>query len=157
MSYEGYEIGYCKNGHEVYIGDSYLSPVNLTCPVCGETEMVLDYIDYTNGCECDTDCYKKQGKRCPAHPTKLDLIKYDSIICKTCSGRGYTKVSTMFSTKKCFCDRNPSCSICFGTNCVYMPYIDTMSDILCDVCFGRGTSFVPVYDLTPLLKQQHDG
>lgn len=145
MSYEGYYVYYCKNGHRVAVRDCY-DDVPEKCDACGETNMLFDSVDQTNGCEC-------KNNTCPAHEriTQKDIIKYDPIKCTECNGLGYVN-SRGHNVHRCCSD--PKCEKCFGTGEHFVIVENPLSLESCDFCHGRGKIFVDVYDLS---KISHHG
>lgn len=142
MSYEGYVEYYCGNGHRIGSRDCYEdSPIK--CPVCGNTEMIRDSVDQTNGCECS------EGYVCHAHPKikESDIIKYDPVECLECNGSG--SVKTIFH-EVIQCCSIPTCAKCFGTGKEYKTLFTHSGEESCINCSGRGKMFVPVYNLEKL-------
>lgn len=144
MSYEGYYVYYCKNGHRVGARDSY-EDVPDRCDICKATEMMFDSIDQTNGCEC-------KDNSCPAHEkiTEKDIIKYDPKTCRNCKGLGYVD-SKNYMIKWCCAD--PKCPKCFGTGKKYVLIFNSSSNEPCDKCCGRGKVFEKVYDLSKIMHR----
>ena len=145
MSYEGYYVCYCKNGHRITVRDCY-DDMPEKCDVCGETKMMFDSVNQTNGCECEDNT-------CPAHEkiTEKDIIKYDPLICRKCNGLGYVDSKNYMVI--CCCT-DPKCPKCFGTGKEYLLTENSAANEPCDICHGRGKIFVEVYDLS---KISHHG
>lgn len=146
MSYEGYSVFYCKNGHRLGVRDAYDyedSPPK--CVICGSSETIIDMVDETNGCEC-------QGEgSCAAHEkiTDKDIIKYDPIVCSKCNGLGYIYSKNYMTT---YCCNEPTCSKCYGTGKEYSLIENYSSIEPCVDCCGRGKKFVAVYNLSRIMK-----
>lgn len=151
MSYEGYEIQYCNNGHRVTSYDAHYTTPEKSCPICGCEEFTYDSVDQTNGCCCNVPEYK-----CYAHAQELQVVKFDKLDCPDCGGSGFIPASNSFCVKSCICRGNPDCESCYGTNTVYTQYRGSTVSVLCSKCEGRGTAFVPVFDLTPLHDEEND-
>ena len=162
MSYEGYDIIYCKKGHYIDERDAY-NPIEspwgnstepvATCPVCGELTMkdiVEDCVDQTNGCYCDelTDDEKAEGIKCPCHPTITKIIGYDPITCKSCKGSKETNVAFSYSDDTCTCNGDRACDKCFGTGVRRIIFSELA--VQCPTCSGTGIQYIPFFDLSPL-------
>jgi len=145
MSYEGYVVYYCKNGHRLGTKDAYEEDVPEGCDICGEKDYVFDSVDQTNGCEC-------RDNTCAAHEKIIekDVVKYDPIKCHKCDGLGYIAASN-YSISSCCSD--PKCELCYGTGKKYELQDSEEAINPCPICKGRGKVFVKVYDLSKLIHK----
>jgi hypothetical protein len=154
MSYEGYEVKYCSNGHKKEVVDAlagmYGDETVKPC-FCGSDEEYWDSVNETNGCECEylSDEERAKGVKCGAHekvPQKP--IGYTMVKCKECNGSGM--VMDVVEEKCC---GKIDCELCFGTGTKYTP---SSCNIFrrCPICLGRGTEPVPKYDIS-VLKIRH--
>lgn len=149
MSYEGFELWYCPQGHflghhdahEYYGHDYDINPESENCSVCGQINqknVLIDYIDQTNGCFCDELDYDE--KPCSAHPSVTEVIGYDFRECPICEGTGEIRVPTWYIPINCSCGKDPICPICFGTGHERKP--GGIVKIACEKC--KTTGKVPV-------------
>jgi len=151
MSYEGYVVYYCKNGHRVGSRDfyDYLDEYS-NCPDCGEKITYENHVDQTNGCFCNE---LPEGEKCEAHEKELRIIKYDSFDCKKCSGYKNITLTTEFKNSDCLqCNKEnrETCPHCFGTGIIRIEKSFSISH--CLDCRGTGKRFVPVFDVSELVK-----
>jgi hypothetical protein len=157
MSYEGFVVKYCKNGHRKTtvnaLVDMYDGEEAEPCKICGEKEEVCDSVDETNGCECEylTEEQRNSGVQCPAHESisYKDIIGYDKVKCKNCNGRGRVLIKT-FVPVDCSCGgKDKKCLECFGTGTAIHLYegLNEGTHMDCLTCQGRGFTFVPRFDL----------
>lgn len=134
MSYEGYDVIYCANGHRIGIYDAYDDQRPTTCAICGDTSFILDVVDQTNG----------EGEE---RITEKDIQKYDALNCPICKGLGYTDTKE-HQVKNCC--TNPTCNKCYGTGQEYY-LVDYGTNLeSCETCNGRGKIFAEVYNLSNL-------
>src|SRR5208282_6292536 len=69
MSWEGYGVGLCKNGHKNHL-QQYISDYGDNfCGTCKELVVWEDWVDQTNGCDMICDGTRKT---CPAHEIPLE-------------------------------------------------------------------------------------
>lgn len=137
MSYEGYEVWYCKNGHKVGIlyDFSLSDDPNFHCPVCKvKQDFLLDPVDETNGCHRGCDGTKKT---CPNHELDLKIIGYERIECERCHGKG------TFGNYKVFV---------FDNKVGKRKFVSSADYDVCQDCNGTKYKLVPIFDLTPLKK-----
>jgi len=150
MSYEGYEVKYCGNGHKKAVVDALTTmydPEEVKPCFCGSDKEYWDSVDETNGCSCeDTD--RPQEYQCPCHEKVTKILGYTMIPCRQCNGSG--TVPDVFEEKCC---GTADCRLCFGTG---TKYVDSSCNInrKCPNCLGRGTYPVPIYDIA-VLKERH--
>lgn len=164
MSYEGYEVIYCVRGHRVAVADAMddmewgeEGPRSRSrkCKVCGETEMVYDFVDETNGCFCGDP--NLEGRLCPAHETPLKVVGWSPMPCSRCGGTG-SQVHPYYDMEICECSNggspNPACLTCYGTGLQAVPYPTQGVFAACEECCGRGVKYVKVFDLSPLQNRK---
>lgn len=177
MSYEGYEVYYCKNGHRIGSWDVYdpdspsgycgIFDKKLRCPICGLVEYVVDCVDQTNGCECEYTL-KETGKKCGSHPKVDKIVGYTGVDCERCSGEKLVKIPDIYESVPCskcgvdvtlpgspvFEDNDPcsACEDCFGMGVTRMPISFVL--IECPDCRGTGKSYVPIYDISPIVRDE---
>lgn len=145
MSYEGYVVYYCGNGHLKSTKDAYVTSDDEPCKVCGNEDTFREVIDQTNGCECNPE----EGYVCNAHPKVTEIIGYTMIPCEHCNGTGGVPQQ---GPVPCDCGgKNKACILCFGTGDKMVP-IEEWEHILCPKCWGRKTMPVPIFDLNPIKK-----
>jgi len=153
VSYEGYEVKYCSNGHRKAVVDAleglYGDEKVEKC-FCGSDEEYWDSVNETNGCECEhlTDEEHSKGIQCGAHESVTKIIGYTMVSCKLCKGE-----KLVLDQQEEPCCGEPDCPQCFGTK---LKYIESTVNIKrrCPRCTGRGTEPIPVYDIS-VLKVRH--
>ena len=153
MSYEGYEVKYCSNGHKKAVADALSSMYdeeNVIPCFCGSDEEYWDSVNETNGCECEhlTDEERSKGIQCCAHEEVTKIIGYTMVPCKECKG-----TTMVFDTVETECCGKVDCPECFGTKIKYAPSSCNIQR-KCPTCLGRGSEPVPIYDISPL-KVRH--
>jgi len=148
MSYEGYDIYYCANGHEVETVGCYESFETVICPICGSTEFYRDAVDETNGCYCDE--ILEEGERCPAHPSVTKVIAFTLIDCPYCKGTKTVSMPSTYKDEPCEC-ASTGCEVCFNTKVKRVP--DNEITVQCPTCKGRGFTGEPVYDIQVLIDK----
>ncbi len=104
MSYEGYVVIYCVCGYRKDSRDAYQDPFDEKdkdpCPICGSKEELRDYVDQTNGCECDELLADWEGNLeiedppvCSAHEKVTKIVEtVGEQICPCCNGKGNTPI-----------------------------------------------------------------
>lgn len=80
MSYEGYVVYLCENGHQ-HVYDCYNEPniENWKCPDCGKPVSWYTNVDETNGTDEET------GK-CPGE-VELEVLKEEYCRCEKCGNK----------------------------------------------------------------------
>lgn len=154
MSYEGYVVYYCENGHRVATLDAmevmYEGRSDLVCEVCGSKVMVEDHVDQTNGCFCDQ--LPAEKRPCHSHERPLTQVGWTSTTCPQCDGTRSVEVVLYYEDAKCSCKGvDGTCRNCFGTSHLRIAGGTTMAN--CPRCRGTGLVWEEKYDLTPLLKK----
>ncbi len=172
MSYEGYEVYYCVNGHKQgcfdcsdFIEESDLSP----CHVCGSTDFLRDSCDQTNGCQCVEWVFpemfadfkggvadlssvqrKEMGRSCGGHEEVDTVVGWSPFVCSECGGSGGTELVIEWVAEPCrFCKGvNPTCRECNGTRVTMRPAKRVSAG--CPVCRGRGKMFAEIWDVSRL-------
>jgi len=152
MSYEGYEVKYCSNGHKKDVVDALSTMYDdedVKPCFCGSDEEYWDSVDETNGCECAHLSTEElsDGIQCCAHEKVTKIIGYTMVPCKTCNGE-----TMVLDKQQEGCCGKPDCPECFGTK---IKYVDSTVNIkrMCPKCFGRGTEPIPVYDISILKRR----
>jgi len=154
MSYEGYVVYYCANGHWVDRLDSYEEGYHLICKVCGSVEMVTDRVDQTNGCTCSQ--IPEKFRPCPCHEKELKQLGWDSFECNYCKGGGIVERIIHYYPEDCECKGgDPACRKCHGTGQKHEP--STWDNTThCTPCRGTGKLWEERYDITPLRRGKKD-
>lgn len=143
MSYSGYEVRYCINGHQGPRYDAFDIPeLDPICPLCKEFMDIKDCVDTTNG---------------PGKEKITKINGYDFMTCPDCKD-GFVKIHRLFKTNSCNCKEKGkisvgNCSKCFGRGVIFVPDETTIIEMACRKCNGVGKIAVPVYDLTPFGKK----
>ena len=180
MSYEGYEVHYCENGHRIRYADAYDSYYDDErtdpCPVCGSTTFYCDYVDQTNGCQCEyvfpemfpdfkggmADLNEAQTKEmeesCGAHETVDTVSSWSPVPCSSCDGSGTKKIVKRRKPEPCpvckeFGEKN-SCDLCKGSGYVMVP--SEWIDGTCPDCEGRGHKYAEVWDISKLKAKRYE-
>lgn len=148
MSYEGYSICFCKNGHRVGIVGVYEAAIDI-CPVCDSTQIFTEEVDLTNGCSCNDNS-------CCSHEKKRNITGYTEKPCEVCDSKGYIKVpvhSQEFQCSKCL-PHVPveTCGECYGTGKVWK-LLERTEAVVCPSCKGRGTTFIPMFEISDLINK----
>jgi len=145
MSYEGYVVIYCGNGHRLNTRDAYEGGREPTC-WCGNKELFFDSVDQTNGC----DDYKNPDCKCPAHEkVNNEPIAFDQSTeeCWRCKG---TKIEPILGQEPCGCKNPRTCTTCQGTGSKPIK----VAEGPCKDCHGTGFEIEEVYDITVLKDKQ---
>lgn len=146
MSYEGYDVMYCINGHNCMEIQDYEKK---SCPICGETEFVFDSVDQTNGC-C---CHKyPDGKKCPAHESVTKIVGYKGIECEHCKGTGIRTINCKWDLAPCEDCIGKSCDKCKGTGRI--PKVAEKIQAHCNICYGTGIFQEPEFDVSHLIEKK---
>jgi len=164
MSYEGYYVYYCENGHKVITKDAYDSPPDGPCPICKSKEYLFDSIDLTNGCECEylTQEERDAGIKCACHEEELDIIGWSPDKCPDCRGIGIIELPMIYKDELCSCLAesagdswgDPVCPECFGTGNRRIADSRTFIKLMCPECKGTGLIYTERYDIDPLRRSK---
>lgn len=162
MSYEGYKVYYCKNGHLIGSWDVYdcdnpdgycgYSDKKVKCPVCGSEDVVVDCVDQTNGCECE---HLPKGQKCSCHERVEEIVAYTETECPECDGKKFVKIPEIYKDTPCeWCEGEeyplPSCCNCHGQGTLRNPM--SYIEIECQSCQGTGKGYIPVHDISVLIR-----
>jgi hypothetical protein len=153
MSYEGYVVYYCENGHRVDMLDSYeaFSASAPVCKICGTPAVHRDYVDQTNGCTCSQ--LPEKHRPCPCHEKELKQLGWDSFECNYCKGSGIVESHIHhYAPVDCECKgEDPACRKCFGTGQKHEP-ASWGHNTDCAYCKGTGKLWEERFDISPLRK-----
>lgn len=152
MSYEGYIVYFCENGHEIETVDAYDSREATKCPICNSTKFYQDFVNLTNGCYCSdiSEAEAAQSIRCPAHPTVTKIIGYTQVSCGQCKGTGWVEITSHYKSLSCK-DTTPTCKQCYGTGRKMVADVKTM--IHCPSCQSTGKIAEAIYDISYLIAK----
>jgi hypothetical protein len=160
MSYRGYEVVYCKNGHRIGTESYYWAEFTDKdkekpgCPYCGCKERVVDVVNQTNGCECEfyPEEDRDPNKPCACHERELDQIGWTPWSCRSCGGAGKVSCITDWRDEPCVCNgEDLLCSHCHGTGTARV--IEGEQEVDCTRCAGTGTTYVEKWDISPLIHE----
>jgi len=157
MSYEGYDVWYCRNGHRLYHEASlpFRDQPKELCEVCGEPPFVFDSVDLTNGCYCSSlseEELKKHGQ-CPAHETVKIVLGWDNVKCPSCKGGHFQKLVATWSWKACpeCYSKKKVCHRCRDRGIIPIP--EKLVEVECRQCHGSGVIQVERWDISHLIER----
>jgi len=156
MSYEGYEVWYCGNGHRIASFGAFDSPgmwdendKGPRCQFCDSQEVHIDHVDQTNGCFCDE---LEEEETCPCHESVRNIAGYTEVPCDDCFGTQVVEQVAEYLDEPCSCKSDPACEECHGTGTRRVPC--SWVEVDCRKCLGTGKTYEPKWDLTPLFEYQ---